>query len=380
MQREPLMVAQTVGQGALELKAETGEAFVVRDIMLNFNSGKFATVKIERSSVGYFRAGGVLGSHLPFSSGRGQHAHDWITSNRATGDVSDFACLQNAGGVEVVAANMIGSLTADSIYRRVGELASGIRIQKTLLGLLGSLGIFNGYPVPQGCKFRVEVEATAVGGDDVIVVLYEIWDPADVTADMENGPESDKFLYVNYGDANGNINKEGETVLDHAVTPADFPDFPFGEPVPASGEMELVGILASDFAPKENDGTDFLLTQYLRITRERETLWDKDMKGLLMRAIHDTALGDMDMIGEGYSLAGNYSPVDCRPPLILATPFNCKGGEELIVRWNTKQGGSGQNLSVDEHQVAVILKASRTGAPSGPRPPVVMKLPTAGAA
>lgn len=368
MLKEPYMLHVAVGAASLSLEADAGEAFIVRDIIVYAPSRVNASVFIDREKVGWFRIAGQLGNHLPFAMGRTQHAHDWITSARVPADVVLFGCLQNAGGSEVVAGNMIGSLAASTTYRRVGELASGIRIGRTILGLLGDLRIFTGYPVEEGMEFRVDLEGGAGTANDVIVVEYEIWEPKDISAEMENGPASDRYLYLAYGSAGANINVDGETVLDTSELPAEFPDFPFGAVVPARGAMQVFGILASDFAPAENDGVNYLVTRYLRLIHERTTLWDKNRNGLLMRAVHETAQGDMDHIGEGYSLAGQYSDVDAKPPFMLPVPLLVDGGEELSVWWNTERGAAGQNMTTAEHQIALILKYSRSKVAVTPAP------------
>jgi len=261
--------------------------------------------------------------------------------------------LEDAGGSEI-AAKMIGGLSPDTTYYKVGSLETTPgKEMKTLLGLLREWGLFNGYPVASGQTFSL---SGAKGSNAVQMVVYDVYDPGDVRPDEPNGSASAEYLYINYGDAGSNINTDGDTRLTHSLTPAEFPDFPFGAVVPAQRQIEVIGILASTFAPKENDGTNYCYTKYLKLMRERTVLFDEDRNGLLFYDPTTTVRGHVDRVGEGYSLIGNFSDVDYRPPLLFDPPLVFSPGEELSVILTTEKGGSGQNIATDEHQVGFILR------------------------
>lgn len=350
------MVKQVIGNTDLELEAKSGESLLVKDILIYNPATNYLTVSIEKTTVGYFRIGGTLGNHLPFIIGRSQHAHDWTTSATPTADQTSFASLVDAGAVEVV-AKMIGGLSASTTYRRVGDLASiPMGSQKTILGLLSQLGIFKGFPIGEGETLTL---TGAKQSGAIQIAIYEVYDAGDKTPAMENGSKSLEYLFLNYGNAGGNINKTGDSLFNTAKSPAQFIDFPYGKTVPAKHEVSLIGLLASDFAPKENDGTDYCYTSYLKLIRERTTLFDDDKNGLLLYSAIATALGNMDMVAEGQSLVGNYSDKDMRVPFIFPDPLIFVEGEELNVYLTTVQGSSGKNIAIDEHELAIIQKVKK---------------------
>jgi len=251
---------------------------------------------------------------------------------------------------------MIGALSADTLYRRVAQLEQVLRPQETILDVLRKLGYFTDFPVPEGGKLVISGAAQAGA---IQMVEYEVWEPGDVKETDPNGPKSDEYLYINYGNAGGSISSAGDHVLNTSQSPAEFPAFPFGAEVPAKVEMTLLAILASDFAPKENDGTDYSYTKYLKLIKEREVLFDEDRNGLLLYAPFPTSYGHCDMVGEGISVIGNASDVDGKYPFVLPKPMTFTPGEELLVYHTLEAGGAGQALDTSEHEVGFVMKVKK---------------------
>jgi len=356
--KNPYMVKCVVGNTDLELEADPGEAFLVKDIRIYNPASNYITVKIDKATVGYFRVGGTLGSHLPFTLGRTKHSHD-ITLDSTDVTVAKDKGIQNVGGtVQNPALGVANDITSDTTYKRVLGLAGFTTPPKTILGLLRDLGVFKGFPIAEGQKLAI---SGAKQSGAIQLVEYEIYDPEDIRKDQQNGTESNEYVFINYGNCGGNVNKTGDTIYNTSASPAEFPDFPFGKDVPANTTIDLIGILASDFAPKENDGTNYCLTQYLKLVKERTILFDEDRNGILLRALETDAPGDMDIVGEGMSLIGNYSDVDAKMPLIFPTPITFNAGEELGVYLTTTKGGTGQNIATDEHEIGLILKVAIGG-------------------
>jgi hypothetical protein len=228
----------------------------------------------------------------------------------------------------------------------------------TILSLLWKLGHFKGFPVAEGETFLI-TGAKQAGA--VQIVEYEIWDAGDKKSEDPNGSKSTEYIFINYGNTGANVNVTGDTIYDNAVSPPEFPDFPYGKDVPAKHEITLIGVLGSDFAPKENDGTNYCYTNYLKFIHERVTLFDEDKNGILFYAPFTDNIGNMDLVGEGQSLIGNFSDQDDRPPLIFPTPITFKAGEELGVYLTTTKGGTGQNIATDEHEIGLILLVRKVG-------------------
>ena len=350
------MWKNVLGDEDLVLTAGPEQSFLIRDIFIEDPAGDFLTLAIDKATVGYFRVGSQLGSHLPFSLGSGKHAHDWTTGSTVVGDVTEFAGLENAGGAEV-AIEMIGTLAVDTTYPKVGseEFAPTARM-RTLLALLTELGVFTGYPVGSGQSFSLD-GAAQVGA--IQAVLYDEYDAADILRTQENGSEPTEYMFINYGDAGAAINLSGDHTLGETVNPGYFPAFPFGATVPANTVIDLIGILGSTFAPNENDGTNHTILSYLKLVRERTVLFDDDRNGILFHDPTTTVGGDVDRIGEGFSPVGNYSDIDYKLPLLFDPPLTFEAGVELLVQLNATRVLTGQDISEEEHQIGLTLKVRR---------------------
>jgi len=344
------------GAGAFELEARAGESLLIRDIWVFNSTGTHVTLKIGQATVGYFRVTGSLGNHLPFPLGRAYHAHDWLMSATAAADQTSFASLTDAGGTEV-AAKMIGGLAASTNYPNVGSKerspASG---QQTLLQFIIDLGLFPGYPVESGQTFIMTGHAQ---NGCYALCVYDEYDEGDMRRDMVNGSEASERVYVNYGNTGGSLTTAVYHDIDTAVNPSEFPDFPYGDDVPNGVVMTLHALCASSFAMHENDDTDAIGTQALRMIQNQNVLFDRDRVGLLCFDPTDLVGGTLDRVGEGYSVLGNLSDEDAQPPLLFNPPLEFGEGEELTLQWLPRLKGSAQTWVVADQEVGSILHSLR---------------------
>lgn len=313
------MVKQVRGNTDLVLEADPGEAFLVKGIYIYNPATNYATITIAKTTVGYFRVGGTLGNHLALPIGQIEYQNDFATA-------ADAYRIEKYG------------------------------LTTNLLGFIIKQGWMDGYRVAEGEKLTI----TGVKQAGAIqIVVYEVWDPADISKTDPNGSEAKEYLYINYGRTAAAVNTTGDTEYTVSQSPVELIAFPFGADVPAKTTIQVLGIAASDFAPNENDGTNYTLTNYLKLVRERITLFDEDKNGILMESLASTVNGTTDLVGAGQSLIGNCSDVDRRPPFILPTPLTLGAGEELAVYLTTTQTGTGQNIAVDESEVAFIQKVTK---------------------
>ena len=292
-------VKWTDGATSLELEADTGEAFLVKDIFVQGASGNYTTVTIDKTTVGYFRTDtGNLGNHLHFVS--------------------------------------------DDLFK------------KSLLGLLWDRGIFKGYPVAEGQNIIVNP-----GTSMKIAVVYDIYEPGDISSEMENGSDAGEYLLINYGRkaSSGNL-ADGDNEYTYTKLPSEFPDFPFGKDVPAKTTIDIYGILASDVAKMSGTGANVQKTQYLKLIKEREVLFDEDKRGLMLYGYVPS--GDGTNIGVGWGVIHNYTDVDPCMPLLFSAPLSFGAGEELSVVVNTEVSLGSANISVALGEVAFIEKVRRT--------------------
>ncbi|GAI18573.1 unnamed protein product, partial [marine sediment metagenome] len=226
----------------------------------------------------------------------------------------------------------------------------------TLLSYLGDKGIFKGFPVAEGQTFTISgMERTA----SITLIIYEIYDPGDISADMENGSMSKEYFFLNYGNTGASITTPGDALYDNPVSPAEFPDFPFGKVVPAKYEIDILGICGSPRAPGENDGTNYIYTKFLKLVKEREVLFDEDRDGILFMHRSPNVDSKIDQTAEGFSLIGNLSAYDNNPPLMFPVPLTFLPGDELNIYLTTEGDESYGTLEASEQEITLIEKVRR---------------------
>lgn len=344
-----------LGAADLTLSANTGQSLVIRDVHVFSPTVVYTNFLIERTAVGFFRVASLLGNHLHFGPGRASHSHDFYFGTVDAALTGAGAYLENAGEVDTVLS--IDSAVADTNYGRVPHMSeTPSSFRQTLLSYLGSLGLFSGYPIAEGETFTLQL---ITGATAVKMVEYEIYDAGDIVNTMPNGSKSNTFLYVSYGDTGANLQLIVDTVLGESNNPAEFPDFPFGGLVPSGQKIDLIGILASDVAPAANVTGTYSSTQYLKLMKGREVLFDEDHNGLLYYNPQQDPPGAVNLIGEGYAPGGNFTQCDLKQPLMFDPPIQFLEGEELSVSWHiANDGTTGVVISQALQEVGMILNLS----------------------
>ncbi len=342
--------------GALDLTltAKPGESLLIKDVKIYSEAIVYANFLIGKASVGYYRVGQVLGNHLHFHSGRAAHSHDWMGGGNVAsiGDVGSF--VQNAGLANTVMA--IATMANNTLVPRVAQMTHTPSSSKqTLLSYLMGLGIFKGFPVAEGETFTIDL---ITGANDVKMVEYEIYESGDITNVMENGSKSDNYMYISYGDTGDNIQAVADNILNQSNNPAEYPDFPFGADVPSGHKIELFGILASDVAPAANVTGAATYTDYLKLMRGRDILFDDDHNGLLYLAPYVDPPGAVNMIAEGYSVGGNFTQCDLKKPIMFDPPIVFNEGEEITMSWHVVIDTGGAAISQALQEVGMILRIS----------------------
>lgn len=353
--KEPYMVKQILGDNELTLEAKAGESLLVKDIMIyNPTLEKYLTIAIEKATVGYFRTSGFLGGHLPMISESGQHAHDIIstaTAPAATAELEREDAHGSTPGTATISGDGIAGVT---VFKKPMEFTKAGTPRETILGLLGRLGLFAGYPIEEGqtLKFSGVKEADAVQ-----LVIYQVGDAGDYLKSAPNGSEAAEYLFLNYGQVATALTVAGSTIYDTGKSPAEFPDFPYAKDVPAKMEIDLLGILASPVRDWDA-ATQITYSTYLKLIRERVTLFDDDKNGLLMLG---TGLADAaaTIVGEGQSLIGNYSDVDRRLPFLLDPPITFTPGEELGVYITHAVVTGAASIAAAHAEIALIERVRR---------------------
>jgi len=187
-------------------------------------------------------------------------------------------------------------------------------------------------------------------------VLYDEYDAGDITPSMENGTESDTLVYVSFGRSENVINTAGEHLLNVCTNPSEFPGFPFGADVPAKTEIDVLGMLASERGA--DDGTtitNFIRTQYYKLMRGREILFDPDRNGITALGAYVTSGGAFEP-ENNLSVLGEYSSTAQRLPFLFPEGFTFASGEELLVYMITEVGSTPGQFELDEQEVGFVLR------------------------
>lgn len=276
MLKQTNCVKHGLNTAALTLEADVGESFLVKAIYIGrCTTDAYLSVKIDNFSVGY-----------------------WLVKGKA--------------------GNQLGT-------QRLAY--SGYN----LMALLVKRGLPFSYPIAEGQKLSLG----ALDGIGIMQVVYDIYDAGDIRADMPNGTASKVFGFIQYMRESAVLQVAGDMLLDTSITPAEFPDFPAGKPVPARMKIKLHGIHGCPVADAASSGNLYYST-YLKLIREREVLLDEDRKGIPFLG-DATVTGSANygktqsIIGQGGELAGELNMYNSREPLWFDPPLVFESGEELLV-------------------------------------------------
>lgn len=305
-------LGKTAGQ-TLELEADPGQSFLIKDIMVGEHNATMLDVTIDKAMVGRFRTLKALGNHLSFPYG--------MVTPRDTAE------------------------------------AFVLKPEQTILGYLGERGHFKGFPVAEGQKI-VLTPAVAAEYIGTVAIIYEEYEGGDITSEQENGSESSDYFIINYGDVGGTMTTAGDYHVNSQNSPTEFPAFPFGKVVPAKTEIDLIGILGSE-AIDYDTGNDWTNTTYLKLVKERTVLFDDDRNGLLFEG-HVSGGFDMGQdYGTGFSVVGNYSDVDIKKPYMLPKPITFGAGEEMNIYITAERATSAGEIPQAGSEIGLIMKIRR---------------------
>jgi len=180
-----------------------------------------------------------------------------------------------------------------------------------LLKVLLNQGVFKGFPVAEGQEMIIDITGS---GSPYVRANYQILDPGDINAEMENGSNAKEYLFFNYGTNSLQIAAAGEGKIDKSLTPVEFPDFPFGATVPPKTQIDIIGICIGTYR-KDTEFNNKI--RWLKLVKGREVLFDEDRRGMYV------AGGMLDYPFHAYGLGRWYNPL---PEALTFNP-----GDELNV-------------------------------------------------
>jgi len=355
--KQPFLLKTKVGDEQLTLTASPGEAFLVKDILVRSPESGYITIRVDKSTVGYIRTKGPFGSHCEFRRGHAQHSHT-IRLSDGTGGLTfnDRLIRDTAGRNRSIAVGLDDTITGVYHDEVQALMWSGFHHNPTLLAYLAARGIFKGFPIAEGETMTLEGIARSSA---IVMVLYEQWEPGDISPEQENGSKSKEYLLFNYGDTGAVVNVDGDTLYDNPVSPAEFPAFPFGKVVPANHEIDVIGICGSPRAPGDNITAHHTYTEYIKLVKDREVLFDEDRNGILFLHQSPNVDSQIDQTAEGFTLIGNLSAYDNNPPLMFPVPLTFVAGDELNIYLTTVKTGDGREIQQSACELALIEKVRR---------------------
>jgi len=217
--KEALMVKTGMATDVLNLKADSGEAFIVEEINVdNLGNVEFAKVMIDRVTAMYLSAYDDKQNQFYFAR--------------------DKAAFPN------------------------------------LMRFLYEKGLFTGIPVAEGQELSVDITGAANKNSRII---YRQVEPGDVTPELQNHIEGKEYLFFNYGTNAAAIPIGTYGLVNKSLTPKEFPDFPFGATVPPKHEVDLLAVMIGTHRKGAYFGDNI---RYLKMTRDRKVYFDEDRAGL----------------------------------------------------------------------------------------------------
>lgn len=304
MLKQSNMVKRIVASGGGDLSASAGESILIKRIecIASTNDG-YLTLSVDRVTVGFYRIKGKSGNHL-------------------------------------------GTIRSDYLKRNLMEFLTGKGVNVSI-------------PVAEGQTFNVSRYAEAGN----VIIVYDKYDAGDITDVMPNGSASKEFTFIQYAKVGTAPTASGDALIDSALSPAEFPDFPCGAVVPALHTIKLLGIVGCPFADGESGPVSFG-SQFLKLIKGREVLFDEDRNGIPFDGEDSGATilaynSNFSLIGPCTEVLLNSNVIAAGDPLMFDPALEFAAGEELNAYLTViKEGAATWDNTVDDQ--AFILNVIRT--------------------
>lgn len=306
--KEPLMVKYVEVRNATSVSLLTPsvqEAYKIKSLQLTTDISDsatdqaFCTLKIDRTTIGFYRVGSTVGNHLR-----------WET------EVS-----------------------------RIGSLFTYL-VKKDVLPPI---------PLQQGETFILEFNKPYTGG---ILAEYEIWEPNDVNTTSPLGSQATEMYYILYGRNASDITANGYYEITDVWNPVEFIKAPFGEKVPAGYVIEILACLAQDVG-RYIDASNSAETTFLRFIRGNTELFDKDRQGFILKGSYPATAGYYYGLGHSYF---NYHKFGTQGEIkFFPKALTLSAGEELKIFVGVNVAGTNGKLEAKTVDVPLLIHLKRAG-------------------
>ena len=298
---------EIAGLSTYDLTADIGESFMIRKITVFAPSDDgYLVLRVDRKTVGVYRTKGKSGNHL------GHPQTGWL--------------------------------------------------HKNLMEALESRGINVSIPIAEGQTFTYEFTT----GNGHVCTYYDVYDAGDIRADMPNGSDSKEYMFIQYMNASSYPSASGDVLLDVSLSPGEFPDFPCGKNVPPRHKIDVLGLVGSPVGDS-TDGDNYIVTDFVKLIKEREVLFDQRRRGFLFTGLRGVVSGTY--WNNTFSPIGPCVPVQIvlydqdstqpsyQDPMIFDEPIHMLSGEELNVYITVREVGY-HTLSAGSIDLAAILRGT----------------------
>lgn len=295
-------VKRITASGGGDLEANAGESFLIKRIYANpSGNDTFLTLRVDRKTVGVYRIGGDAGNHLSY-----------LTEGNFKNNLMEFLAK---AGINIFIPVAEGQLFTVSRYAETGE----------------------------------------------VIIVYDIYDAGDMVASMPNGSDSKEYTFMQYMDSTETLTASGDVKIDTSLSPAEFPDFPCGAVVPARHTIDILGICGSPVGDKTS-GDNYFLSEYLKLVKDRETLFDEDRNGIpffAKKPDEDEVMYRTTMSLIGDCVMNSYSQAHelLADPLMFDPVLHFVAGEELLIYVTMAETGS-HTLTASIQSLAALIKVT----------------------
>jgi len=270
------MVKRIIASGGGDLEAKAGESLRVRRIeCIPSTNDTYLTVRVDRVTTAYYRVKGKSGNHL-------------------------------------------GTNHVDYLKRNIMQFLERAGVNVTI-------------PVAEGQTLNVSRYAEAGN----VIVIYDRYSAGDVLASDPNGSESNSITFLQYAKIGTTPTASGDHLLDSAITPSEFPDFPCGKVVEARHTVEMLGVAGCPFV-NAKAGPHGWATSFMKFVKDREVLFDPDRNGIPFdaqdaAATADAYNGNFSLIGPGTEILVDTNVIMAGDPLMFEPALRFEAGSELSV-------------------------------------------------
>lgn len=211
---------------------------------------------------------------------------------------------------------------------QLGTLRFGV-LKQNIMEFLTEQGVNVTIPIAEGQTLNVK--RADEGGN--VMLIYDRHSAGDIKATDPNGSESAIYTFLQYAKIGTTPVAAGDALIDTALSPKEFPDFPCAKVVPSRHTIELLGIAGSPFVAGQTESKGFA-SSFFKLIRDREVLFDTERHGIPFDGQRALAVS-LEYISN-FSLIGSCAEINLSAtrvmgglPLMFEPVLKFESGQEL---------------------------------------------------